>query len=253
MMSSAKLEADPYHRVLLLGPAKIGKTACCVATSPGPVCVLLCEESSALRGARRLSPKHFDYELISSDEKMWEAVKEARNGAKAGKYKTIVVDPISYFAAHIEKILRDSTDNDARRWSPEYNNRLDHLIEQLFRIPAHVIVVSHYMETGGMIEGQLEKTGDGIMPLLAGKARVLIPAKFPDVVWMDYLSPKKDAKQAWDGPPYNGRVLVTGPKGVWGPGCRSTHGTQTIPADIKKLFALFDADAGGSNGGKQHK
>jgi len=240
MFSSDDLKGDDYQRVLMMGPVKTGKTTTVVATSPGPVAVLLCEDEAALKGARRNSDKPFDIEKISSFDKMLKAIQEVKN---AGKYKTCVVDPFSNFAYYLENVLREQHDNDARRWSPEYNNRLDHIVEQLFRLPMHVVVISHYIETGGEIDNQLAKTGEGIMPLLAGKARVLIPAKFNDVVWFDYLAPKKDTRQPWDEEPYNGRVIVTGPNGRWGPGCRSVHGTHIVPADMKLLYELFKKGA----------
>jgi hypothetical protein len=243
-ISSRDLEEEPFLRLLMLGVPKLGKTAAAIATAPGPVYVLLCEATSALKGAKRLNDKPFDYDMITSWESMERGIKEAREGAKAGKYKTIVVDPFSNFAHHIEKILRESTDNDARRWSPEYNNRLDHIIEQLFRIPAHVIVISHYIDTGGGVDGE-EKVGEGRLPLLAGKARQLIAAKFNDVIWMDFMNkPPKDGGEApWLDEPYNGRVFVTGPQGAWGPGCRSLHGTRILPADIGLLLKAFAEDA----------
>lgn len=246
---ASALERDEFLKILLMGPPKLGKSTMVIATSPGPVRVLLCESDSALNGARRLAPewvKHGDFERIKGWDSMMTALKEAKDDVKEGKIKTVVVDPLSDFAARLEADLLASTDNgkgpDGRRAYPEYGRRLRHLIEQLFRLPCHVIVISHYIEVGGgevQPEGGGEatpRTGEGIVPLLAGKARALIAAKFTDVVWFDIRKGE--------------RIIETGPTGRWGPGCRSLDGAQVIPADIMKgkdvgIRALIKAFADG--------
>lgn len=236
MLTVDDLERDPYLRLLVMGPAKVGKSAMCVATAPGPVAILLCEADSALRGPKRHSPnkKHFGFWRVRDWDTMQKAVVEVSVEVKEGRIKTVVVDPLSEFATNLEAQCLKATNNDrgepdGRRAYPEYNNRLRHLFDQLFRLKAHLIVITHYIETGGTLIGdQLEKTGQGIVPLLAGKARALVAAKFNDVVWMEIRKGE--------------RVFVTGPEGAWGPGCRSIEGTQVVPADIGKLIKLFDQD-----------
>src|SRR5574341_8625 len=61
-LSARELEKDPFLRVLLLGPPKSGKTTCCIATSPPPVRVLLCEADSALTHAVRVAGSNFSFE-----------------------------------------------------------------------------------------------------------------------------------------------------------------------------------------------
>lgn len=232
-LPASALERDEFLRLLLMGVPKSGKTTMVVASSPGPVRVLLCEGDSALNGARRHSPewvKHGDFERIKGWKSMADAIQVAKEDAKKGVIKTLVVDPLSDFAAVLEEDLLAATDNgkgpDGRRAYPEYVRRLRHLVEQLFRIPCHVVVISHYIEVGG---GEVQpdgggeptpRTGEGIVPLLAGKARALIAAKFNDVVWFDIRKGE--------------RILETGPTGRWGPGCRSLDGVQIIPADVTK-------------------
>jgi hypothetical protein len=162
---------------------------------------------------------------------MMTAVTEARKDAEAGKVKTVIVDPFSTFATILEEQCLKLTDTgrgpDGRRAYPEFNRRIRHLMDQLFRIPAHLVVVTHYIDTGGgevAPDGGGEptpRTGEGIVPLLPGKARALVAAAFPDVVWMDYTKGE--------------RTLVTGPRGAWGPGCRSLADTQILPADVRDM------------------
>jgi hypothetical protein len=93
-------------------------------------------------------------------------------------------------------------------------------------LQCHVVVITHYIETGGEATAeQTSKTGEGIVPLLAGKARALVAAKFADVVWMEMRKGE--------------RIFVTGPEGRWGPGCRNIDGTKILPADIGQLLKAF--------------
>jgi hypothetical protein len=244
MLKASDLERDPYLRVLLMGPPKCGKTSTCVATSPGPVAVLLCEADSALRGAKRHSPSadHFGFIRVKGWNSMMKGLEEVKEAIKEDGVKTVIVDPLSDFAAELEAECLMATDNgrgpDGRRAYPEYNKRLRHLLERLFALKAHLIVISHYIEVGGgevQPEGGGSPTpreGEGIVPLLAGKARALVSAKFTDVIWMDIRR---------DGPKETGgRVFVTAPQGVWGPGCRSLDGSTVLPANITKLIEVFD-------------
>jgi hypothetical protein len=226
-LSAKELEREDFLRVLLMGPAKIGKTTTVVATSPGPVRVLLCEHDSALKHSVRLGVD-FTFDRVTGWNTMSKALLEAKRDCKEEGLGTVVVDPFSEFAANLLDECLNATDTgrgpDGRRAYPEYNKRIRHVLNQLFRLPCHVVVITHYIDTGG---GEVRpdgggdptpQTGEGIVPLLAGKARALVAAQFPDVVWMDYV--KGD------------RVLVTGPRGAWGPGCRSLGETRILPADV---------------------
>jgi hypothetical protein len=245
-LSASELEDDPWIRILLMGPPKTGKTTMAIGTSPGPVHVLLCESDSALTpAARLLGGKAFTFDRVRGWNNMSQAVQEAKKAVEAGKLKTLIIDPLSDFAQKLEEECLAQTDTgrgpDGRRAYPEFNRRLRHLLDQLFRLECHLVVITHYIDVGG---GEVApddggdptpRVGEGIVPLLAGKARALVAAKFPDVVWFDY---KKGE-----------RTLVTGPTGAWGPGCRSLNETRTISADVMKnrncgIKALIDAFAG---------
>lgn len=246
-LMASELATSSFLRVLLLGPPKVGKSTMCIGTSPGPVRVLLAEDDSALVPAiRAFGPESFTFARVPGYNEMTREVLAAKNDAKKGEVKTCIVDSLSIFAKKLEKQCLDATDNghgpDGRRAYPDFNRRVDQIIDQLFSIKAHLIVISHYIDTGG---GEVApddggeptpKTGEGVVPMLPGKARILVPARFPDVVWMDYSKGK--------------RVLITGPLGAWGPGCRSMNGTKKIPADytdtehkrvgIKALIRAFE-------------
>lgn len=226
-ISAKDLERDLWLRVLLLGPPKSGKTSMAVATSPPPVRVFLCEHDSALRYASHVS-QNFDFERVRDLNTMLKALSDAKVDIEKKRLSTLIIDPLSTFAQVLEEQCLKSTDTgngpDGRRAYPEFNRRLRHLLEQLFRLQCHLIVITHYIDVGGgevKLDGggkPTSQTGEGIVPLLPGKARALVSAMFPDVVWMDYRRGE--------------RVLVTGPTGAWGPGCRSLPETKILPADI---------------------
>lgn len=222
---ASALDKSGFLRLLVMGVPKVGKTAAAVTTSPRPVYVLNCEADDALTYAKERY-NSFEFDRIKGWNSMTQALLDAKKMAEAGKVKTVVVDPLSDFGAHLEEECLALTDTgngpDGRRAYPEFNKRIRHVLEKLFMLPCHVIVITHYIETGGEIDGQTAKTGEGIVPLLPGKARALVAAKFNDVVWMDFVKGE--------------RVIVTGPMGKWGPGCRNIDGTKVLPADINEFL-----------------
>lgn len=230
---SSSLEHDSFLRMLLMGVPKGGKTTHAIATAPGPVRVLLCENDSALRGAKREGAS-FDFERVKGWDTMSKFVVEAKRDAKEGKIKTVVVDPLNVFAdALLEECLASTKskegNEDGRKAHPEFTRRIKHIIALMQTIPAHLVVISHYMEVGGGDDNDKPKSGRGICPLMPNMAsRTAVAAMFYDVVWFDQAS--KD--QAG----HNGRIFVTGPDGAWGVGCRSLSKNEILPAHIGKFI-----------------
>ena len=220
-----------YLRLLVMAPPKAGKTTTTLMTCEKPAYVINCDDDHSLIPAARKTTD-FVYDNVFAPDPMTslnKAIKEAADGVKAGRYKTIILDTISVLSrrlmAQLEApALEMGKQPDGRKTYPEHENRLIGAVERLFRLKAHVIVLSHFIEVGGEAEGQLAKTGAGIAPLLAGKARATIPALFQDVV---FLEKKKDKS----------RVFITSIDGVWGPGCRSLSATE-VPADIMGFWKL---------------
>jgi hypothetical protein len=228
--SSETIQADPYLRALIMGAPKVGKSSSIISTSPAPYVINCDLIDSALAGAKRFSKRSFDFDPCKGWSDMETCWKYAKDGVKEGKYKTIIVDTLSSWAGRVEEeclagTMNDKGQPDGRRAYPEYNRRLRHAIERFFKLPAHFVAVCHYLETGGGIEEGLPKTGEGLVPLLAGKARAEIPMLFSDVIFMDYRKGE--------------RIFVTGPQGAWGPGSRSLDGSQVLSADISKLLSAI--------------
>lgn len=221
-------------RLLVLGPPKVGKTTTCITTAPGPVYVINSDDSEALRSAALMPGAAFTYDNAFGDDlqAMQKAIIEASEGAKAGKYRTIVWDTLTLFAQRLEQLCLDATatksgEPNPMKAYPAYNDNLRRIIDKLFTIPAHVIVTSHYIEVGPGADGKAT-VGEGIMPMLSGKAKQLVPARFQDVV---FLTRENDGT----------RVFLTQAKGAFGPGCRSLPGVEKVPADVQKLIAAIEA------------
>jgi hypothetical protein len=233
---ASSLEREPYDRVLILGQPHIGKSTSIVASAAsafGMGYVINCGKKTGLLDAARRNTG-FRWDTVRDEAQMEDALKEARRGCKDGTYKWLVIDDFNFYASWLEVALEDQTRNakgeaDGRRFWREYRKRLLNIVLRSFDFKAHLYVVSHYIETGGgLIEGQTEKTGEGVAPLFGGAARKEIPGAFADVVFMGPSS-KDSAK----------RSFFINPVGVYGPSCLSVVGTREIDADVGLLHEEF--------------
>lgn len=234
----SSLQQSGHLKMLLLGPPKIAKTTVAVTTAPYPVRVVLCEDESALqyplvhmRDVMGLSPAEIDkrvsYVSVGSEKEMLAATAEARADAEAGKIKTLVVDPLTFYANRLMEECFFATkskdgNEDGRRAHPEVARRLSKLAYQWLRLPCHTIVVSHYLDVGDATKAG----GDGKVPMLPNReSRSLVGGMFPYVVWMDF----RNGARKW----------VTTPQGSWGPGCRGLRGSEEIEPDCTVLMAAL--------------
>jgi hypothetical protein len=230
------LQRDPHDRVLFLGDPHIGKSTSVIASAAerfGMGFVINCGKKAGITDAARRNSK-FKWDLVRDDQQMEDALKEARRGARDGVYKWIALDDFNLYASWLEEALEDRTRNskgeaDGRRFWREYRKRLVNILVRMFDMNAHVYCMSHYIETGGVIEGQTEKTGVGIAPLFGGAARKEIPGMFADIVFM--APNTKDSSK---------RSFFVNPVGVYGPSCLSADGTHEIDADVGVLHDVFE-------------
>jgi hypothetical protein len=210
------IKGDRFVRMLLLGQPKAGKSTMTIGTAPGPVRVILCENDQALVPVKRVT-RDFTYDIVTDHDEMTSAILSARKAVRAGEVKSVVVDPLSAYGTNLLDAAMIVHKDDGRRAYPMVERQVCQVIDQLLAIPAHVIVVSHYISK----EGDDNKVGDGMVPLLPGqKLQKLVPSKFNDVVWFDY-----DAKTGK-------RALKVNPKGVFGPSGRSFREAREIEGDI---------------------
>jgi hypothetical protein len=216
-----ELGGDRFLRALLLGKPKSGKTTMTVVTLPKPVRVILCEDDSALAPAKR-ETRDFTFARVNTHDDMLSALLEARRDAKKETIASVVLDPLSVYATKILENAFDSTrtrngeDNGLAAYS-RVDRQLNHALDQLLDIPAHVVAISHYITKGD----DDTKVGDGLLPVMpTQKLAQMVPSKFKDVVWFHY-----DAKTGR-------RVLKVNPVGVFGPAGRTFREAREIEADI---------------------
>lgn len=241
-----------YLRLLLMAPPKVGKSCAVILTAPRPVYVINCDQPTSLdpviERAQLLGvtpDEVFTWDFVKDVASMEAAIKSAHALVKAGEVKTIVVDTISKYAQRLHAQMELKSDEgrgpDGRRSYPETDKRLQGMLDRLFRLKAHVIYTSHFLEQGQEISGQLAKQGPGIAPSLPGKSRQSIPAEFTDVIFMEKIRGGRNKKTGKRKPEQ--RVFVTSFEGVWGPGCRSLakndSSVRVLPADISNLIAVF--------------
>jgi AAA domain-containing protein len=246
---ASALETEEFLRLLLLSWPKRGATTHAISTAIPPVRVLLCEgTNTALAGAKRETDK-FDVEFVRGWDTMMKYLIEAKTDAKNGTIKTVVVDPLNFFADKllIEMFQATKTNqgaDDGRKAHPEFTKRIKHAIELMQTIPAHLIVINHYQEVGGGDDNDKPKNGVGLVPLMPNMAsRSAVAAMFHDIVWFDY-APNGFADH------FRNRVFVTSADGVWGPGCRSVTKNKLVPAHIGQFIDIARGVGDGKvNGG----
>jgi hypothetical protein len=156
---------------------------------------------------------------------MMKAVQEARAAAEAGDIKTLVVDPLNFWADRLMDQCNvwhktKEGNEDGRKAHPECTKRLRQLCYQLLGLPCHVIVVTHYLDVGDAAK----RGGPDKVPMLPNKeARSVVHGMFPHKLWMQF-----DDKGE--------RIFVMTPQGFTGPGVRGYRGASTIPASIQGLM-----------------
>lgn len=238
-----------YLRLGVMGRPKCRKTTRAIVTAPGPVLVVLCEDDSALTEARKQAAKLYGkagahFNVMDMQTKLapngsakyqgsWNEtlgmLRDIRTAVNEGKFKTIVVDPFNYLGDRLENECLGTdlpVKNHGQQAYPIYWNRLTQVMDNLFSLPAHIIMCCH-----AVIDGESE----GKMPMFSGKAAGIVGGRFHDVIWQEM---SKDVTMPADD---DGErpVFVTGPKGAWGPGARHLSGTHVIPANVSDLIELF--------------
>ena len=235
-----------HLRMLVMGPGKVGKTSAVLLTAPRPIYIINSDQDDALDPATELClerkvPLKFKQSIVQSDKKMDAAIMTAKELVKTEGVKTVVWDTMTNFSKYLLEQCKKATltkdlKEDGRKFWPLYHSRLESIVDRLFMIQAHIIVVSHFEEnvaSEDVPEGSTPKTGEGIVPMLGGKSRKRIGGMFSDVVFVE----KKAAKEIKE-TGNEDRIFVTDMEGVWGPGCRSLPGVKSIPADIGAFLKM---------------
>ena len=237
---ASALEKTVRVKALLLGSPGIGKTTVAVCTAPRPVGVILCEGDTALDYARvamredeGLSDKEIDkalvYLRVDSWDSMLKALADARAAAESGEIKSLVVDPLNFWADRLmdqctKWTMTKDGNEDGRKAHPDLTKKMRQIVYQLLGLPCHTIVVSHYMDVGDAAK----RGGPDKVPMLPNKeARAVVHGMFPHKLWMQFN--QEGTK----------RVFVMTPQGATGPGVRGYRGASEIPADIGALMTAL--------------
>lgn len=230
-------DGDLLLRLLVLGWSRVGKTTTILKSCPKPALVIFADhDPQRLRGAYEFT-KDFEVEEATSYNSAVAACKLAHEGARSGKYKTVLLDTLSSLSTAIEneceaedKRQNSSGKANGMKYFFVYRKRLAHIVRNLVDLPCHFVAASHYGEEGN--SDAIQEAGEGtrkrgkrLVPLLAGQARGEIPREFRDIVWLDIRGGE--------------RVFQCGPDHeYYGPACNTIQDLE-VPADITQLIKLF--------------
>ena len=232
--SAAQLELDPFLSLLVISPSGGGKTRL-TATAPKPIYVFCSDDPTKLDSATALD-RTFVYDEINHSDgskllaQFESAIAEARRGIEAGKYKTVVWDTITMFAAILLNAELDATDKgngaDGRQAYQTYNRRLMNCTSRFLSLRCHRVVMAHYTPPSKEIDGQLKKEGEGILPGIAGSVRSQLPGMFHDVA---FLRKQLESEE---------RDLCLSIKGVTGPKFIGLPGVEKVAPDLTALVKM---------------
>jgi hypothetical protein len=208
-------KADSWARILMLGPAKAGKTVACALTSPKPVFVINCDGEHALIGAAALAAEYSAVDVTTGQQWM-DAIGYATSLAAEGKVQTIVVDTLTLLADNlVDDFSRTMSGFDLWGAVKEY---LVGGVRDLKQAEAHLIVTAHALANEDSIVG--------VLPAIPGKAGTRIPAMLHDWVWLDIDTKTEPAE----------RRFLVGPQKNWNHGARNAKRSISIKADVIELF-----------------
>jgi hypothetical protein len=215
VMTSKQIEDEAYARILLVGAAKIGKTTCLLQTAPRPLII-----NADGKGATQYAAKSgADYlEIPARNVAEWDKARAvARQLVAAGEIDTIIVDSYSLLS---EKLIEDllETTADKRQAFGKLRELLVGGYNKLAMLEAHLFVVAHLQPAWEGIAG--------VLPLVQGSAKDVLPAMVADWVLFDY-EPKRDPQ----------RGFVVGPQGEWTASGRHIKRSCIVPPDAKALLA----------------
>ncbi len=216
VVTSEEAAGNAFARILVLGPPKVGKTTAVLGTAPAPL-VINCDGASATKGAKEVAGASF-LQIEAYNRKQWSAaLAAAKTLVAAGKVRTIIVDTITILA---DNIVDDAgvTLQGFDLWN-DVQKRIVGGIKLLASLDAHLILIGH------MVAGHDEEAG--IMPLIAGRSKILVPALIDDWVLLDYLEGRKPHERVW----------LVGPQGRWTSSGRNVRRSCQVAATIPALFA----------------
>ena len=215
--SSDEAQDDAYARVMMLGPAKRGKTTSIAADAPSPL-ILNCDGAGACKWAAGHARKIGNtFQVIDVESKAdWQQTsRDAVSIAEAGACKTIIVDSLTLLSSALLDELSMVYDG-FELWR-EFMSLLIKPIRVLMTAPAHLFLIAH------QLPGYDER--EGIIPAIPGQAAQRLPAMVHDMVLFTH-DQNRDPE----------RMFALGPQKGWDYGCRNINQSCMIPATATDLF-----------------
>lgn len=210
--SSDELAASGFARVLITGDAKAGKSTATLLTAPRPILVLNCDMRDAQIAAQRLGAK-FDAVDVVDIETWIDASKYACAAARAGKYRTVVVDTLTMLINKtlLLELREQAADNSYEAWRMLQTIGLSQL-DKLGQIDAHLFLIAHYDLDDGNIQ-------------VSGSLKSIIPALINDMAHLEHRPGKNPD-----------RVFKIGSQKGYKGGGRNVKKPAVIEADIELLL-----------------
>lgn len=202
-----------YARVLVLGPAKAGKTTCLTTGSPLPG-IINCDGLGATMGAVNQGAKFLTVD--ATNRATWKrSVDTMTKLVKAGLVKTVIVDTLSLLC---DNLLDDIslTLSGFDKWN-ELNDQLMGQIKRLMRLDAHLFITCHMVPD--------KDTASGLLPAIPGSCKIRIPALINDWILLD-VEPGRKPERQW----------LLGPQKQWTHSGRNIKRSCTIEATVPALF-----------------
>jgi len=219
VVRSSDIAKDSFARVLLLGPAKIGKTTTLLTTAPKPL-VLNCDgegatQYAAAEGADFLEIKVTNRNGVGCKQSWTAARRAAKELSEAGEVRTIVLDTITLLGDNLVEDLGTTLEG-FDLWNEVYDQIIGG-IKRLCELPAHLFVVGHMDPREDLISG--------IMPLVPGKAKAMLGPMLGDWILFDFEAGRKPE-----------RAFLLGPQKSWTHSGRNVRKTCIVPPNATELL-----------------
>jgi hypothetical protein len=206
---------NAFARVLLLGPAKAGKTTAIVGTAPQPL-VINCDGIGATKGAKNVYENStFDVVDAHTRAGLKQACVVAEKLVAAGHTKTIVLDTVTLLAdSLLDEITVTLSGWDV--WT-ELENVVMAALKRLSKLPCHLFVIAHM--------NPAKDPTEGIMPAIGGKLKTRLPAYLDDWVLLDVDPDRKPE-----------RAFLLGPQKTWTHSGRNIRRKCVVEATVPALL-----------------
>lgn len=215
VMSESEAQENAFGRILLLGPAKAGKTTCIAGTAPLPL-VINCDGQSATKSARLTFPEQrFNVVEATNRRSLANALSAAEKLVAAGAAKSVILDTLTLLADNLLDELSVTLEG-YDLWN-EMADQLVGAVKRLCKLEAHVFVIAH-MKPG-------DDPAEGVMPAIPGQSKIRIPALLDDWILLDVVPDRKPE-----------RAFLLGPQKSWTHSGRNVRRNCMVEASVPALF-----------------